>query len=38
MPSTGQTASNYERVADVFNKAAEACRKAGLLFGYHNHE
>ncbi|WP_223649196.1 sugar phosphate isomerase/epimerase family protein [Hymenobacter psoromatis] len=38
MPSTGQTASNYERVADVFNKSAEACRKAGLLFGYHNHE
>ncbi len=38
MPSTGQTASNYERVADVFNQSAEACRKAGLLFGYHNHE
>ncbi len=38
MPSTGQTASNYERVADVFNKSAEACQRAHLLFGYHNHE
>jgi sugar phosphate isomerase/epimerase len=38
LPSTGQTASNYERVAEVFNKSAEACQKANLLFGYHNHE
>lgn len=38
MPSDGQTVSNYQKVADAFNKAGEACRKAGLKFGYHNHE
>ncbi|HEX8328171.1 MAG TPA: sugar phosphate isomerase/epimerase [Hymenobacter sp.] len=38
MPTTGQTLSNYERVADVFNRSAEACQKANLRFGYHNHE
>jgi len=38
LPSEGQTVSNYERVADMFSKAAEDCKKAGLIFGYHNHE
>jgi sugar phosphate isomerase/epimerase len=38
LPSEGQTVSNYQKVADMFNKAAEDCRKAGLVFGYHNHE
>ena len=38
MPSSGQTIDNYKRVADVFSKAAEDCKKAGLVFGYHNHE
>jgi sugar phosphate isomerase/epimerase len=38
MPSTGQTIENYQRVADVFNAAARDCKKAGLTFGYHNHE
>ncbi len=38
MPSNGQTVSNYERVADMFMKAGEDCKKAGLKFGYHNHE
>jgi sugar phosphate isomerase/epimerase len=38
MPTTGQTTSNYERVAEVFNRSAEACQKANLRFGYHNHE
>jgi sugar phosphate isomerase/epimerase len=38
LPSEGQTLSNYQKVADMFNKAAEDCRKAGLVFGYHNHE
>ncbi|MBO3270086.1 MULTISPECIES: sugar phosphate isomerase/epimerase family protein [Hymenobacter] len=37
LPTQGQTVSNYERCADTFNKAAEACRKAGVQFAYHNH-
>ncbi|WP_026462116.1 sugar phosphate isomerase/epimerase family protein [Adhaeribacter aquaticus] len=38
LPSRGQTISNYQQVAETFNKAAEACKKANLIFGYHNHE
>ncbi len=38
MPSNGQTVSNYKQVADRFNKAGEQCKKAGLVFGYHNHD
>lgn len=38
LPSKGQTVDNYKRVADTFTKAAEDCKKAGLTFGYHNHE
>ncbi|GAA4430438.1 sugar phosphate isomerase/epimerase [Pontibacter saemangeumensis] len=38
LPSNGQTVSNYKHVADMFTKAAEDCRKAGMIFGYHNHE
>ncbi len=38
MPSNGQTVANYQKVADQFNKAAEQCKKAGLQFGYHNHD
>jgi sugar phosphate isomerase/epimerase len=38
LPSRGQTVSNYERVADMFTKAAEDCKKSDIIFGYHNHE
>lgn len=38
LPSNGQTVSNYKHVADMFTKAAEDCKKAGMVFGYHNHE
>ena len=38
LPSEGQTISNYQKVAEMFNKAGEDCKKAGLVFGYHNHE
>lgn len=38
LPSEGQTVANYQRVADTFSKAAEDCKKANLVFGYHNHE
>src|SRR5262245_49016356 len=29
---------DYKRHAETFNRAGEACRKAGLQFGYHNHD
>ena len=38
MPLNGQTADNYKRVAEMFNKAGEECSKANLIFAYHNHE
>lgn len=38
LPSAGQTADNYSKSAEAFNKAGEQCKKAGLLFGYHNHD
>jgi sugar phosphate isomerase/epimerase len=28
----------YQRTADYFNKVGEKCRKAGLVFGFHNHQ
>ena len=38
LPSKGQTVDNYRRVAEIFNKAAEDCKKARLKFAYHNHD
>lgn len=38
LPTPGQTIENYQRCADAFTKAAEDCKKANLLFGYHNHD
>lgn len=38
MSTRGQTVSNYQKVADEFNKAGEQCKKANLKFGYHNHD
>lgn len=38
MPSPGQTVDNYKKAAEAFNKAGEECKKAGLKFGYHNHD
>src|SRR6266700_4812494 len=29
--------TGWKRAADLFNRAGEASRKAGLQFGYHNH-
>lgn len=36
LPSRGQTVDNYKKVADVFNKAAENCKKSNITLGYHN--
>jgi len=38
MPSDGQTVDNYKKVAELFNKAGEECKKLNIKFGYHNHE
>ncbi len=31
------TLDHYKQLADIFNKAAEACNKSGIQFCYHNH-
>jgi sugar phosphate isomerase/epimerase len=28
---------SYQRTADYFNKVGKKCKKAGLIFGFHNH-
>jgi sugar phosphate isomerase/epimerase len=33
-----QSLDDYKRHAETFNKAGEACKKAGIQFGYHNHD
>ncbi len=33
----GPTLDDWKRNAEAFNKAGEACKKAGLTFAYHNH-
>lgn len=38
MPAKGQTVDNYKKAAAAFNKSGEACKKADLKFGYHNHD
>lgn len=38
MPTSGQTISNYQHVAEQFNKAGEEAKKRGIRFGYHNHD
>jgi len=38
LPSPGQTADHYKQSAEAFNKLGEECKKAGLHFGYHNHD
>lgn len=38
MPVNGQTADNYKKAAEAFNKAGEECKKVNIKFGYHNHD
>jgi sugar phosphate isomerase/epimerase len=38
LPFSGDTIANYQRVSERFNKAGEDCKKAGVKFGYHNHD
>ena len=38
MPDQRKTLDDYRKVAAQLNKAGEACKKAGIQFGYHNHD
>lgn len=38
LPLKGQTVETYKKVAEMFNKAGQECKKLGIKFGYHNHE
>jgi sugar phosphate isomerase/epimerase len=38
IPGDERTADGLRRVADDFNRAGEAAVRAGLRFGYHNHD
>jgi len=33
-----KTADDWKKIADHFNTAGAACQRAGLRFGYHNHD
>jgi len=37
-PSEHKTLDQYRRMIELFNRAGEACKKAGLNFAYHNHD
>lgn len=37
-PGERVSLDQYKRWIEVFNKAGEACKKAGLQFAYHNHD
>jgi sugar phosphate isomerase/epimerase len=38
LPSTERTAESLRRIADEFDRAGEAASRAGIRFGYHNHD
>jgi len=38
MPAERTKADDYKGFVDLFNKAAETCKKAGIQFVYHNHD
>ncbi|PIQ48416.1 MAG: xylose isomerase [Cytophagales bacterium CG12_big_fil_rev_8_21_14_0_65_40_12] len=33
-----KTLDQYKQLAELFNKAGEACKKSGIQFAYHNHD
>ncbi|GAA4456747.1 sugar phosphate isomerase/epimerase [Nibrella saemangeumensis] len=37
-PNERKTLDDYKNYAQLFNQAGEATRKAGIQFGYHNHD
>ena len=38
VPDERKSLDDYKRHSEPFNRAGEACRKAGIQFGYHNHD
>ena len=36
-PAERKSLDDYKQLADLFNKAGEQCKKAGIQFAYHNH-
>ena len=38
MPNERKTLDDYKKLCATLNKSGEACKKAGLMFGYHNHD
>ncbi|HXG92042.1 MAG TPA: sugar phosphate isomerase/epimerase [Blastocatellia bacterium] len=38
LPEERKTLDDYKRVTELFNSAGERLKKAGLQFGYHNHD
>ncbi|HEY0109939.1 MAG TPA: sugar phosphate isomerase/epimerase [Fibrella sp.] len=38
MPDERKKADDYKGFAELFNKSAETCKKAGIQFVYHNHD
>ncbi|GAB3164451.1 sugar phosphate isomerase/epimerase family protein [Telluribacter humicola] len=37
-PNDRKTIDDYKKLCDTFNEAGEVCQKAGIQFGYHNHD
>ncbi len=37
-PDQRRSLDDYKKFAELFNRVGEACRKAGIQFGYHNHD
>ncbi len=37
-PEERKSLDDYKRLAELFNKAGEKCKKAGIQFAYHNHD
>ena len=37
-PNERKTLDDYKKFAELFNQAGEVCQKAGIQFGYHNHD
>ncbi len=37
-PDQRRSLDDYKKFAELFNQVGEACRKADIQFGYHNHD
>jgi sugar phosphate isomerase/epimerase len=37
-PADRKTLDDYKKLCDTFNEAGQVCQKAGIQFGYHNHD